>query len=454
MAEEPLTDVFRLTVRSTTLITKPLTFDAVAEALITAYGTQNFHGIIINHQGKAVEIAFATNDCVSHILTHPLHIHDQPPIEFTPSFADTFMLTFYNVPLNSTGAGETNLIEAAGAIVINSTTITRRVRDADIRTGERRFLCSGKSRFTYLPTVVKLYSGRMLGCRYRGQAHDLATKIPPSDPGSSALAESSHWAAGRSSRLQPVQPRIRTNSIAPMEVSQPDEVVVQLPPAEIPPPDAVVHLQSEIAAVPEPIVEDPLPDAAAVTEPIAEDPLLVAAAVTAPIVNVPPPVAEEPSLSAAAAVTDVSTAFSFQPPSTCTSHFVSGAKPKDIAQSDTDQRSRSPRSKATSHESPSPLMLRKDPAAISYRVYDKAFCSHQCPDCSDVFTSRKPYINHCNTVHPVQHSLRRALWLKLKRYDSELFRRQMDKMTCSDCEYIYYKTVTGPLLEHLNTLPD
>ena len=39
-----------------------------------------------------------------------------------------------------------------------------------INTGERIFLCTGRSTFTYLPLVVTSYDGQHLGIRYRGQA--------------------------------------------------------------------------------------------------------------------------------------------------------------------------------------------------------------------------------------------------------------------------------------------
>ena len=237
---ESLQEVFRMTVRSSSIITKPLTFETLALCLSFTYGAEKITGIIINRQGKAVEISFASNECVRHILANPLAVTGQPNISFKPSFDDTMTITFYNVPLHSTGAAERRLIEDAGATVLNSTIVTKRFENVDVRTGERRFLCSGRSKFTYLPTVVKLYSGRSLGCRYRGQAHDLATKVPNRNL-ATALAASSNWGAADVSFLQqPIEPRSRSGTLESHDEADPSPVItVEQPPInEDPPPDA------------------------------------------------------------------------------------------------------------------------------------------------------------------------------------------------------------------------
>ena len=216
MATERLQDVFRFTVRSTTTLTKPLEFQDVGTALVTTYGGLDgipFTGININNQRKAVEISFKDAVTARSCVEHGLVIPNQPLLQFKLAYDDTLRITFYNVPLNSTGAAETRLVEDAGATVIESTTVTKHFNGVEVLTGERRFFCSGRSNFTYLPTVVRLYSGRLLGCRYRGQAHDLATKVQP-PARASALAQSSNWGAADSTfYTQPIEPRSRSGTM-------------------------------------------------------------------------------------------------------------------------------------------------------------------------------------------------------------------------------------------------
>ena len=216
MAIERLQDVFRFTVRSTTTLTHPLEFDAIAFGLVTTYGGSEgipFTGININNQRKAVEISFKDDVTARSCVEHGLVIPNQPLLQFKFAYDDTLRITFYNVPLNSTGAAETRLVEDAGATVIESTTVTKHFNGVEVLTGERRFFCSGRSNFTYLPTVVRLYSGRLLGCRYRGQAHDLATKVQP-PARDTALALSSNWGAADSAfYTPPVEPRFRSGTM-------------------------------------------------------------------------------------------------------------------------------------------------------------------------------------------------------------------------------------------------
>ena len=212
MAGDRLQDVFQFTVRSITPLTKPLVFADVAAELVKTFH-RKITGININHQGKAVEISFVNDNCVCIMLDLPLILPSHPPIYFKRSYDDSLDITFYNVPLNSTGVAEKILIENAGAKVTACTTVSKTINGIEVITGERRFSCSGRSTFTYLPTVVKLYSGRLLGCRYRGQAHDLATKVPNRSL-KSALAASSNWGAADVSFFnQPIEPRSRSGTM-------------------------------------------------------------------------------------------------------------------------------------------------------------------------------------------------------------------------------------------------
>ena len=207
---DSLADVYALTLRSAVQPKTPFSPEAVYDALTTTCGMESVSGILINNRGFTLELSFTTEEAMYKVYDYPLQLPDQPLIHFELAYDDTFTVTFYNVPLGSAGTRERRMLTSAGATVLAETIITRRFKTAAIKTGERRYHCSGKSTFTFLPKTVRLYEGRILGCRYRGQARDLARQQPPTN----LLPAVNVWGLPDIAFMQqPDPPRSRTSTV-------------------------------------------------------------------------------------------------------------------------------------------------------------------------------------------------------------------------------------------------
>ena len=190
---EQLSAVFHWTAKCHQLPAQQISTLDVVTALRPTCGEDSITGMILNR--RSVEVSVNTKESFNLLISRPATLPNTTfQLKFEPCYSDTFNITFYNVPLCSTGARETAIIAAAGANVIQHTIRQFQTAAGSINTGERTFLCTGRSTFTYLPLVVESYEGRQLGIRYRGQARDLATLLRPEHSPSSALATGSHWA--------------------------------------------------------------------------------------------------------------------------------------------------------------------------------------------------------------------------------------------------------------------
>ena len=268
--EESLSDVFRFTVRSTTKPRSALRYDAVITALEKTDGAQQITGVNINGRGGCIEVSYSNEAGVDDLLGRPLKLPDQPPLHFQPSYDDSFVVTFYNVPLCSTGDQEKQLLMNAGATVTNQWIVKRRLGDNDVNTGERRYKCTGKNKFTYVPELVKLYEGRILVCRYRGQAKDLATKQPTVN----TLPTACIWGRHNDAFMQqPSRSRtstldsIRTTENPPTPTTEQPDLEESLPDADPPPPLPAAPVVTVEPTSPVRAVTDPLE---AVMDPLAE----------------------------------------------------------------------------------------------------------------------------------------------------------------------------------------
>ena len=269
LMEESLSEVFRYTVRSTTKPRSALRYDAVITALEKTDGAQQITGVNINGRGGCIEVSYSNEAGVDDLLGRPLKLPDQPPLHFQPSYDDSFVVTFYNVPLCSTGDQERQLLMKAGATVTNQWIVKRRLGDNDVNTGERRYKCTGKNKFTYVPELVKLYEGRILVCRYRGQAKDLATKQPTVN----TLPTACIWGRHNDAFMQqPSRSRtstldsIRTTENPPTPTTEQPDLEESLPDADPPPPLPAAPVVTVEPTSPVRAVTDPLE---AVMDPIA-----------------------------------------------------------------------------------------------------------------------------------------------------------------------------------------
>ena len=175
---EQLHAVFARTAKSPNPSGRPLSFHEVKEALRDTCGVEALTGIILT--ARTVEVAVNTDAAFNDLLQQPSRIPEtQQYLRFEPAYQDIFFITIYNVPRGSSGQRERAIIEAAGATVLDFLVVQHDQADEQsITTGERRYRCTDRHKFTYLPKVVTSYGGRKMGCRYHGQAHDLATKPP------------------------------------------------------------------------------------------------------------------------------------------------------------------------------------------------------------------------------------------------------------------------------------
>ena len=190
---EPLEKVFIWTAKCHRLPTHPCSSQDILTALRSTCGEDTITGMILNK--RSVEISVSSHEAFDLLITRPATLPNTTfQLIFEPCYTDQFPITFYNVPLNSTGARESEIIAAAGANVIKHTIRQLQTAAGSINTGERTFLCSGRSTFRYLPLVVESYEGRQLGVRYRGQQKGIMLYHRQDRPSSSALAKSSNWA--------------------------------------------------------------------------------------------------------------------------------------------------------------------------------------------------------------------------------------------------------------------
>ena len=79
------------------------------------------------------------------------------------------VITVGNIPIEARDRNIIEVIEAHGAQVEKMDHITQQYRGNEIQTGRRRYTVKATNQFQSLPKVVRLFGGRYLSFRHRGQ---------------------------------------------------------------------------------------------------------------------------------------------------------------------------------------------------------------------------------------------------------------------------------------------
>ena len=192
---ESLADVFVNTVRLRKPTTKPIPQEELLDALRNDFADtgEGLTGALFNHRGHDVELAFDTYDHADRLVMNGLRLPSGLKLTFKFVFNDDFDITFFNVPIHSNGLGEQQIVKDAGVKILSVHHVKRTFDGVDILTGERRFRCKGRSNLKPIPRTVQLYEGRILGCRYQGQALHLH-RDRDFHRGTSALPNNVNWA--------------------------------------------------------------------------------------------------------------------------------------------------------------------------------------------------------------------------------------------------------------------
>ena len=437
---EDLSVVFLRTGKCIHIPTTLSTLD-VATAVRPQCGDGTITGIILNR--KSIEVSVTTDEAFDHLiaLPHPIPNTDYV-LRFVPCFSDRFTVTFYNVPLNATGATESAYIAAAGGTVLSHSIRRAQTAAGSFNTGERTFLCTGRSKFTSLPLAVDAYNGRKLGVRYRGQAAALA-HLNNAHMSGNALSSHSTWGgdqnqpmetvqeqfdrhireeeveaerlAGLAAKSQggaqqtvqpPVQPAPADQPDIPANAASTDNIVNtdQTPaPAEdadrsaidAPPPDPVAAVNAENTPAADAAVEP-----AAVPEDEDEDD-------DSDDSDYDPDASDDDSIPDTLA--SMEDAFPTVPG--CFSIPNSPARRRSHSASD-GERSRSP-------------------------VKQRSPCRHCCDDCTAVFSTRSTYDEHYQLEHPRRYQLQRNTFLRMKRDKYDEYRTAKDNYSCDLCRGFY-----------------
>ena len=391
---EPLQHVFGKTLKCHYQSTTAISLRDVSVALESLVGVHNVEGLNITL--RKVELTVFSRDTYNTILQNPLLINPDLRLQFEPAYTDNFVITMYNVPLGSTGMRETAIIEDAGAKVLQHEIVTKPSGfNSSFKTGERRFLCTNRSTFSYLPTVVTSYAGRKMGCRYRGQAHDLATKVSSSTDPPTALAASSIWA----------DPHLPDRSLAVS--TSPSSPAVPLPTSALP------SMGSQ------PVVSAPqvsLPSPLSSTFPSG----------SLHLVAVPPSAASSVRSSLPAHTSLTSSSGSSRPLS---SSRVSSPEPI---------RERSPLKEETTRRHPVTKPEADEDDAMMIQNFGKT-CAHTCPHCPEVFTHSQMYDAHEYQYHSVAQAEIKHSWDDVAESNPIRFREEFKKVQCDVCGH-YFQT--------------
>ena len=464
---EPLHNVFARTAKSPNTSGRQLTFKEVKEALRDTCGIDALTGVIIT--ARSVEVAVNSNAAYNDLLQQPARIPEtQHYLRFEPAYQDIFHITIYNVPLGSTGYRERKIIEAAGATVLDFLVVQHN-QDGEqvITSGERVYRCTDRHKFTYLPKVITSYGGRKMGCRYRGQAHDLATKIPSlhNDP-DTALSSHSNWASTHQSSSSPPvpisQPVCQSDALSITSTTTVSSELTpisssslswgeQMEKEDNPGPITVVALITPNTHAPDVIMSvisssssdtstsrPPLPGDSLETGVTLESPsTAVIAAITSTETEIPPASSAAPSgesqmdlggNSASAPVIVTTSPVITLPPSVSVSLPAVSSSARSTSHAHTTTTNSITRSRASDRESSLHLRSRSrspvhsnEPSEVNEIANFHKVCSHKCVHCPEVFQHAKMYNQHRHQQHPIVSRQLTQDWEALHSTDINLW---------------------------------
>ena len=449
---EPLHEVFLRTAKCLNPTKSALSMKDVSDSLRRAISLDAVTGVVLTH--RTVEVTVTTDVAYDQLLAAPIPLGSSSlTLDFVPAFSDNFWITLYNVPIGSSGCREKHIIEAAGARVLDYL-VVRHPLDTDhtIATGERRYRCTSRHTFTYLPLVVTSYNGRKMGCRYRGQAHDLATKSPSLlHPSDSALSSHSIWADGHppfSSPHVPGLPPVSTPAAPPVTTSSATASSVT---SGVPPTSTASLTWGEQMELGDSKGPPPITVTAVIMPPVTvAAPILVTASgsLSSPVLTSPSPL-----VTVVASLPVVTTVRSSASALTTTTASSTRSRSSDrelsAATGEPVVRERSP---LKVHNSPPNhrITWHSTETAAAYEPFHDA-CTHKCPDCPEKFSNYRLYQHHVRDQHGEEHNHRCRQWSDLQVDDPNAYARRSTALTCLYCNNLFYDDSLGrqpPLCHH------
>ena len=141
----------------------------IAQAL--DFGDYNSaRGFLTNKQGRSFEITLDDDEELERILSEGLDFPEQNiHVEVEELESTRMVITVGNIPIEAHDENIIEVIEAHGAQVEKMDHITQQYRGNEIQTGRRRYTIKATNQFQSLPKVVRLFGGRYLSFRHRGQ---------------------------------------------------------------------------------------------------------------------------------------------------------------------------------------------------------------------------------------------------------------------------------------------
>ena len=141
----------------------------IAQAL--DFGDYNSaRGFLTNKQGRSFEITLDDDEELERILSEGLDFPEQNiHVEVEELESTRMVVTVGNIPIEAHDENIIEVIEAHGAQVEKMDHVTQQYRGNQIQTGRRRYTVKATNQFQSLPKVVRLFGGRYLSFRHRGQ---------------------------------------------------------------------------------------------------------------------------------------------------------------------------------------------------------------------------------------------------------------------------------------------
>lgn len=163
---------FVQTIKTTSALTDPTSLDAVADALKRRHLEKYIQGINVHNRQRKIEL-FIPDDSTREELLETGLVLGGTTVLFQPFYTSELLIKIFNVPLEYEGDDLAKIITKAGATIKRYTRVYREYEGFRFATGERHFLIDTEpGPFAGLPSVIRLFGGRMMGVRYFGQPRD------------------------------------------------------------------------------------------------------------------------------------------------------------------------------------------------------------------------------------------------------------------------------------------
>ena len=163
---------FRNMCKTTDALSFQVTYEEIAEALFISSVLETVDGINTHARQHRIEIFTPNRTTLRMLCTQGIIIRNQKVI-FEPLYKQNLVIKIFNIPLEYAGHEIENIITEAGGQILHNKTIFKTHRSHDFETGERHYTIDNTmDTFTSLPSVIKLFGGRMMGVRYFGQHFD------------------------------------------------------------------------------------------------------------------------------------------------------------------------------------------------------------------------------------------------------------------------------------------